>query len=125
MGGMGKQMDRETGIDRHQQRLPTRNLVVEGDKRYLSVQHFHSLKVKLNITMSFNPKSMLCVTGAEKHVILSENMFPVCVVLADHNFCPFVPAKRGEMFMLVVRRRMACWESWRGSLGMTLGITSG
>ena len=28
---------------------------------------------------------------------------PVCVVLADHNFSPFVPPGRGETCMLVVR----------------------
>ena len=37
----------------------TGNLVVEGDRRHLSVQHYHSLKDKLNIAMSFDPKSML------------------------------------------------------------------
>ena len=79
----------------------TGNLVVEGDSRHLSVQHYHSLKDKLNIAMSFDPKSMLCVTCPEKHVILST--LPVCVVLSDHNFCPFITAKRGEMCMLVVR----------------------
>ena len=34
----------------------TGNLVVEGDSRHLSVQHYHSLKDKLNIAMSFVPQ---------------------------------------------------------------------
>ena len=36
----------------------TCNLVVEGDSRHLSVQHYHSVKDKLNIAMSFDPKSL-------------------------------------------------------------------
>ena len=49
---------------------------------------------------------MFCVTCTDKHVVLSRTSHPVCVVLSDHNFSLFVPAKRGEscaMCMLMVR----------------------
>ena len=79
------------------------SLMVEGDGRHLAVQHYHSLKDKLNISSSFEPKSMHCVTCTEKRVILTDTQHPVCLVLADQNFCPYVPARRGEKCMLVVR----------------------
>ena len=78
-------------------------MVVAGDSRHLAVQHFHSLKDKLNISMSFDPKAMVCVTCPDKHTVLSDSSNPVCVVLSDHNFSPFVPAKRGESCMMVIR----------------------
>ena len=79
------------------------SLVIAGDSRHLAVQHFHSLKDKLNISMSFDPKAMVCVTCPDKHTVLSDSSKPVCVVLSDHNFSPFVPANRGESCMLVIR----------------------
>ena len=79
------------------------SLVVEEDSRHLAVQHYHSLKDKLNIASSFDPKSMHCVTCTESHVLLTDTQHPVCLVLSDQNFCPFVPAKRGEKCPLVVR----------------------
>ena len=80
-------------------------MVVAGDSRHLAVQHFHSLKDKLNISMSFDPKAMVCVTCPDKHTVLSDSSNPVWVVLSDHNFSPFVPAKRGESFMMVIRAK--------------------
>ena len=77
--------------------------MVSGDNRHLSLQHYHSLKDKVNISMSFDPKTMICVTCLDKHVVLTEISNPVCIVLSDHNFSPFVPARRGESCMLVVR----------------------
>ena len=79
------------------------SLVVAGDSRHLAVQHFHSLKDKLNISMSFDPKAMVCVTCPDKHTVLSDSSKPVCMVLSDHNFSPFVPANRGESCMMVIR----------------------
>ena len=49
----------------------TGNLVVGGDSRHLAVQHYHSLKDKLNISMSFEPKAIVCVTCPEKHAVLN------------------------------------------------------
>ena len=49
----------------------TGSLVVGGDSRHLAVQHYHSLKDKLNISMSFEPKAMVCVTCPEKHAVLN------------------------------------------------------
>ena len=71
------------------------SLVVEGGDRHLAVQHYHSLKDKLNIASSFDPKSMHCVTCTENHVILADTQHPVCLVLSGQNFCPYVPARRG------------------------------
>ena len=55
--------------------------------------------------MSFDLKCMVCVTCGDNHVILpgGGGGGPVCIVLADQNFCPFVPAARGEKCMLVIR----------------------
>ena len=50
----------------------TGSLVVGGDSRHLAVQHYHSLKDKLIISMSFEPKAMVCVTCPEKHAVLNE-----------------------------------------------------
>ena len=81
----------------------TGSMIVEGDGRHLGTQNFHSLKDKLNVSMSFDPKRMVCVTCPDEHVILGSELRPVCVVLSDHNFCPSVPAGRGESCMLVIR----------------------
>ena len=83
----------------------TGSFIVESDARHLQVQNFHSLKDKLNVSMSFEPKGMICVSCNDSHAILSDSSdsAPVCVVLADQNFSPFVPAGRGEKCLLVVR----------------------
>ena len=77
--------------------------MVGADGRHLNTQNFHSLKDKLNVSMSFDPKRMVCVTCADEHTILGESQQPVCVILSDHNFSPYVPASRGENCMLVIR----------------------
>ena len=79
--------------------------MVNADNRHLAVQNFHSLKDKLNVSMSFDPKRMVCVTCNDNHVILPEGGGggPVCIVLADQNFCAYIPANRGEKCMLVIR----------------------
>ena len=59
---------------------------------------------KLNVSMSLDPKRMVCVTCADKHTILGESQQPVCVILSDHNVSPYVPASRGENCMLVIRQ---------------------
>ena len=76
----------------------TGSFVVATDHRHLAVKNFHSLKDKLNVSMSFDPKHMVCVTCNENHVILLEGGGggPVCIVMSDQNFCSFVPANRGE-----------------------------
>ena len=50
----------------------TGSLVVGGDSRHLAVQDYHSLKDKLNISMSFEPKATVCVTCPVKHTVLNE-----------------------------------------------------
>ena len=83
----------------------TGSFVVAADNHHLAAQNFHSLKDKLNVSMSFEPKHMVCVTCADNHVILPEGGGggPVCIVLADQNFCAYGPANRGEKCMLVIR----------------------
>ena len=83
----------------------TGSFVVAADNHHLAAQNFHSLKDKLNVSMSFEPKHMVCVTCDNNHVILPEGGGggPVCIVLADQNFCAYVPANRGEKCMLVIR----------------------
>ena len=80
----------------------TGSMVVEGDGRHLDTQNFHSLKDKLNLSMSFDPKRMVCVTCPDEHVVLGSENKPVCIVLSDHNFSPCVPASRGESCLLVI-----------------------
>ena len=48
----------------------TGSMIVEGDGRHLVTQNFHSLKDKLNMSMSFDPKRMVCVTCSDEHVVL-------------------------------------------------------
>ena len=74
-----------------------------ADGRHLNTQNFHSLKDKLNVSMSFEPKRMVCVTCTDEHTIFGAAQQPVCVVLSDHNFRPYVPVSRGEYCMLVIR----------------------
>ena len=76
---------------------------MEGDGRHLVTQNFHSLKDKLNLSMSFDPKRMVCVTCSDEHVVLGSENKPVCIVLSDHNFSPCVPASWGESYLLVIR----------------------
>ena len=52
----------------------TGSFVVAADNRHLAVQNFHSLKDKLNVSMSFEPKHMVCVTCDNNHVILPEGV---------------------------------------------------
>ena len=73
-----------------------------ADGRHLNTQNFHSLKDKLNVSMSFEPKRMVCVTCTDEHTIFGAAQQPVCVVLSDHNFRPYVPVSRGEYCMLVI-----------------------
>ena len=81
----------------------TGSLVVTADGRHLNTQNYHSLKDKLNVSMFFEPKRMVCVTCTDEHTIFGAAQQPVCVVLSDHNFRPYVPASRGEYCMLVIR----------------------
>ena len=93
-------------------------MVVEGDGRHLDTQNFHSLKDKLNLSMSFDPKRMVCVTCPDEHVVLGCENKPVCIVLSDHNFSPCVLASRGES-----SQRRGCWPTWTTSLGMCSGTS--
>ena len=43
------------------------------------------------------------MTSTDEHTILGASNQPVCVVLSNHNFSPYVPAGRGESCMLVIR----------------------
>ena len=52
----------------------TGSFVVAADNRHLAVQNFRSLKDKLNVSMSFEPKHMVCVTCDNNHVILPEGV---------------------------------------------------
>ena len=80
----------------------TGSLVVMADGRHLNTQNFHSLKDKLNVSISFEPRRMVCVTCTDKHTILGASLQPVCVVLSDHNFSLYVTASRSESCMLVI-----------------------
>ena len=104
----------------------TGSFVVAADNSHLSVQNFHSLKDKLNVSMSFDPKRVVCVTCNDNHVILPEGGGggPVCIVLADQNFCAYVPANRGEKCMLVIRAEDGR-RTWRVFSKMSSGTSAG
>ena len=56
----------------------TGSFIVESDARHLQVQNFHSLKDKLNVSMSFEPKGMICVSCNDSHAILIDSSDSVC-----------------------------------------------
>ena len=105
----------------------TGSFVVNADNRHLAVQNFHSLKDKLNVSMSFDPKRMVCVTCNDNHVILPEGGGggPVCIVLADQNFCAYVPGTGVRNACWSSGPRTACCQTWRVSSRMSLGTTAG
>ena len=78
--------------------------MVGGDSRHLAVQHYHSLKDKLNISMSFEPKAMVCVTCPEKQAVLNRGGGTLSVL------CWLTTISR-PLFLLR-GGRLACW--WLG-----------
>ena len=77
-----------------------------GDSRQYILQNFHRVCNKLNATMSVDPKDLLCLGCQEKHAFLRSCVgahHPVCAILADQCFPPFIPAKLNERCMAVLR----------------------
>ena len=78
----------------------TGSLVVGGDSRHLAVQHYHSLKDKLNISMSFEPKAMVCVTCPEKRAFLNGG---------DTLSVWYWPTSTSRPLFLLGGGKPACW----------------
>ena len=61
-----------------------------GDERQQLVQNFHCIHDKTNVSMSVNPKDLVCLTCPEKHAFIriGSNPPPVCIALTDQSFPP-------------------------------------
>ena len=78
---------------------------VKGDSRQFEVQNFHRVSKRLNVSLSVNPKGLLCVSCLEQHafVLLDRAGIPICLNLSDQNFLPYIPAGIGEQCIGCVR----------------------
>ena len=54
-----------------------------NDERQQLVQNFHCIHDKTNVSMSVNPKDLVCLTCPEKHAFIKHgpSPLPVCVAL--------------------------------------------
>ena len=69
-----------------------------NDERQQLVKNFHCIYYKMNVSMSVNPKDLVCLTCPEKHAFIKHgpSSLPVCVVLTDQSFPPFITANISE-----------------------------
>ena len=76
-----------------------------GDDRQLLVQNFHRVHDRTNVSMSVNPKDLVCLTCPEKHAFVKPGLSPppVCISLTDQSFPPFVSASMSESCVAVLR----------------------
>ena len=78
---------------------------VKGDCRQLEVQNFHRLSDKLNVSLSVNPRNMVCISCPEQHAFVLPDSagVPVCLNLSDQSFSPYIPAEMGKRCIGCVR----------------------
>ena len=78
---------------------------VKGDCRQLEVQNFHRLSDKLNVSLSVNPRDMVCIGCPEQHAFILPDSagIPVCLNLSDQSFSPYIPAVMGKRCIGCVR----------------------
>ena len=76
-----------------------------GDEKQQLVQNFHRIHDKTNVSMSFNPKDLVCLTCPEKHAFIriGSNPPPVCIALTDQSFPPLITANMSESCIAVLR----------------------
>ena len=76
-----------------------------SDERQQLVQNFHCIHDKTNISMSVNPKDLVCLTCLEKHAFIriGPTILPVCIALNDQSFPPFITANMSESCIAVLR----------------------
>jgi hypothetical protein len=75
---------------------------VQGDSRQLACQNVHNLKDRTNYSMSLDPAKLECLGCKEKHLFI-RNDNPACIVAADQNFSPLLPAKIGQDCIGIIR----------------------
>ena len=75
---------------------------VVGDARQLGCQNVHNLQSRSNFSLSLDPTSLECLACAEKHLFIRRDR-PVCIVAADHNFSPLLPAHFGSNCVGIIR----------------------
>ena len=75
---------------------------VVGDSRQLGCQNVHNLQNRSNFSMSLDPAKLECLACAERHLFLRKDK-PVCIVAADHNFSPMLPAHFGTNCVGIIR----------------------
>ena len=76
-----------------------------SDERQQQVQNFHRIHDKTNVSMSVNPKDLVCLTCPEKHAFVKDGsaQLPVCIALTDQSFPPYIAAKMSESCVAVLR----------------------
>ena len=76
-----------------------------NDERQQLVQNFHRIHDKTKVSMSVNPKDLVCLTFSEKHAFVKEGTaeLPVCIALTDQSFPPLIAAKMSESCVAVLR----------------------
>jgi len=75
---------------------------VQGDLRQLACQNVHNIKERSNFSMSLDPAKLECLACTERHLFI-RNDNPACIVAADQNFSPLLPAKIGLDCIGVIR----------------------
>ena len=75
---------------------------VQGDFRQLACQNVHNIKERSNFSMSLDPAKLECLACTERHLFI-RNDNPACIVAADQNFSPLLPAKIGLDCIGVIR----------------------
>ena len=76
-----------------------------SDERQQLVQNFHRVHDKINVSMSVDPKELVCLTCPEKHAFVKVGQagLPVCIALTDQSFPPLITAKMSESCVAVLR----------------------
>ena len=82
-----------------------RSFDVKGDNRQFEVQNFHRVSDKLNVSLSINPRDLVCISCPEKHAFVLPDSagIPICLNLSDQCFYPYIPGGVGERCIGCVR----------------------
>ena len=85
--------------------IPLGSFDVKGDSRQFEVQNFHRVSDKLNVSLTINPRDMVCISCPEKHafVLTDSAGIPICLNLSDQCFSPYIPGGIGERCIDCIR----------------------
>ncbi len=84
------------------------SFLMDGDNRYLAVQHIHDIEKKLNVSTTVSPNDLRCLVCPEPHVFPypgrgGGSAQPAVIVATDHCFPAALPALGGGACVVVVR----------------------